>query len=159
MTAETWSAVAGVASAIAASVSLFITWRGLRYQKAALIESKRKNIQDLLSYQAERANSASSGKRDSEWSFPEFANIMFAIDTARNMVSRINVSDGMSKEEARVYFVDLLNHHIFSSFKNGSPPDGAFKNRGSIPESLEVIHLWNPNAHFLGFKDVNFLIS
>lgn len=89
MTSEVWSAVAGVASAIAASASLFITWRGLVYQKASLIESRRRNIQDLLSYQAERANSSCSGKTSSDWSFSEFANIMFAIDTARNMVARI----------------------------------------------------------------------
>lgn len=159
MASEVWSAVAGVASAIAASVSLFITWRGLVYQKASLIESRRRNIQDMLSYQAERANSSCSGKTSSDWSFSEFANIMFAIDTARNMVTRIKESDGISREEAGTYFLDLLNQHIVATFKHGTPPDGAFKNKGSIPESLEVIQLWNPNAHFLGFTDVNFGIS
>jgi len=84
---------------------------------------------------------------------------MFAIDTARNMVARIKESDGISREEAGKYFLDLLNQHIVATFKHGSPPDGAFKNKGSIPESLEVIQLWNPNAHFLGFTDVNFGIS
>ena len=156
---ESWSAVAGVASAVAAALSFVVTCVGLKYQRKTLLEAMRKNVIDSLSYQAERANAFSSGKRDSEWSFQEFANIMFAIDTARNIVARINESDGISRDEARMYFVSLLNQPILSSLKNGSPPDGAFQNKGSISEGLEVINLWNPNAHFLGFTEVNFGIS
>ncbi|MGG7931364.1 hypothetical protein PGN89_22425 [Klebsiella aerogenes] len=156
---ESWSAIAGGASAFAAALSLIVTCVGLKYQRKTLLEAMRKNVIDALSYQAERANASCSGKSDSQWSFTEFANIMFAIDTARNMVARINESDGISRDEARLYFVGLLNQPILSSLKNGEPPDGAFQNKGAMQEGLDVIYLWNPNAHFLGFTDVDFGIS
>ena len=159
MRPETWSAIAGGASAITAALSLIVTFVGLRYQRKNLLEAMRKNVIDALTYQAERANASCSGKSDSEWSFPEFANIMFAIDAARNMVSRINEGNGISRDEARLYFVGLLNQPILSSLKNGEPPGGAYQNKGAIHEGLDVINLWNPNAHFLGFTDVNFGIN
>lgn len=78
MRPETWSAIAGGASAITAALSLIVTFVGLRYQRKNLLEAMRKNVIDALTYQAERANASCSGKSDSEWSFSEFANIMFA---------------------------------------------------------------------------------
>ncbi|HDT2605256.1 TPA: hypothetical protein ACH27V_002444 [Klebsiella quasipneumoniae subsp. similipneumoniae] len=156
---ESWSAVAGGASAIAAALSLVVTGIGLNYQRKTLEQTMRKNVIDALSYQVERANTSSMGKRDSEWTFPQFANIMLAVDTARNIVSRMDELSGMKREEAVEFFLERLDHNIVSSLKNGSPPDGAFKNIGPISEGLEMIYLWNNNAHFLGFTDVDFGIS
>ncbi len=156
MSPDSWSAIAGCASAVAAGISLFVTWKGIHFQKQAFRETLRRNIQDALTYQAERANLSSTGKSDAEWTFPQFANIILAIDTARNMVSRLDKNAGMSKEEAGEYFLERLNHNIVNSFRKGSPPDGAFQSKGPISEIRELVTLWNANAHFLGFRDVNF---
>lgn len=159
MTPEKWSALAGCASAIAAIISLIITTRGLKYQNESLKESKRRNIEDLLSSLAQRANASAKECADVEWSFAQFANVMLAIDTARNIVEHLDGRVAISEEDASKYFKDLLDHQIISSFRAGHPPDGAFKEFRSIEEALIVVKLWNPNAHFLGFKDVNFIIS
>lgn len=49
---ESWSAVAGVASAVAAALSFVVTCVGLKYQRKTLLEAMRKNVIDSLSYQA-----------------------------------------------------------------------------------------------------------
>lgn len=159
MTSETWSAIAGCASAFAAIISLIITAKGLKSQNESLKESKRRNIQDLLASLAQRANVSVKERVDGDWSFAQFANVMLSIDTARDVVERIDGSSGISKEEASNYFKKLLDHQIISSIRAGHPPDGAFKKYNSIGEALVIVKLWNPNAHFLGFKDVNFIIS
>lgn len=156
---ESWSAIAGCASAIAAVTSLIITTKGLKFQSESLKESKRRNIQDLLASLAQRANASIKERMDATWSFAQFANVMLSIDTANNVVERIDESIGLSKEEAADYFIKLLDHQILSSFRAGQPPDGAFKEYKSIDEALVIVKLWNPNAHFLGFKEVNFIIN
>lgn len=159
MTPEKWSAIAGCASAVAAVISLIITTKGLTFQNESLKESKRRNIQDLLASIAQRANASIKERVDANWSFAQFANVMLSIDTAKNVVEQIDASSGLSKEEAAEYFIKLLDHQIISSFRAGQPPDGAFKEYSSIDEALVIVKLWNPNAHFLGFKEVNFIIS
>ncbi|MFP2273236.1 hypothetical protein ACLEXX_02035 [Enterobacter ludwigii] len=159
MTPEKWSAIAGCASAFAAIISLVITTKGLKSQNESLKESKRRNIQDLLASLAQRANASVKERADANWSFAQFANVMLSIDTAKTAVERIDISAGISKEEASDYFKNLLDHQIISSFRAGQPPDGAFKEYSSIDEALVIVKLWNPNAHFLGFTDVNFIIS
>ncbi|HGY2353385.1 TPA: hypothetical protein ACNVQT_002284 [Citrobacter farmeri] len=159
MTPEQWSAIAGCASAVAALISLVITTKGLKSQNESLKESKRRNIQDLLASLAQRANASVKERVDANWSFVQFANVMLSIDTAKSAVERIDTGAGISIEEASDYFKNLLDHQIISSFRAGSPPDGAFKEYTSINEALEIVKLWNPNAHFLGFKDVNFVLS
>lgn len=159
MTPEQWSAIAGCASAAAAMISLVITIRGLKSQNESLKESKRRNIKDQLAFLAQRANASVKERTDADWSFAQFANVMLSIDTAKNAVERIEVSSGISKEEASDYFKKLLDHQIISSIRAGEPPDGAFRKYSSIDEALVIVKLWNPNAHFLGFTDVNFIIG
>lgn len=73
---ESWSAIAGCASAIAAVTSLIITSKGLKFQSESLKESKRRNIQDLLASLAQRANASIKERMDATWSFAQFANVM-----------------------------------------------------------------------------------
>ena len=159
MSPESWSAVGGCASAVAAAISLLITWRGLNFQNETLTETKKRNIQDLLSAHALRANTSTLGQDASQWSFSQFANVMFAIDSARKIVNSLNEKSGISQGDAREYFINQLEHQIISALNNNCPPDGAFQPKGTIQEAIKVVQLWNPNAHFLGFTHVNFIIS
>lgn len=145
---EFWSAIGAIGAAVAAFLSYRVTKKSTSYQNESLIELKRKNKLDLLDSYADRANGAALGQDDSEWSFAQFANIMLAMKTAKNEITKLSGESYLSQFDAKEYFKNILDHQILTSFEKGSPPDAAYKPLGSIQSAMKIEPLWNENREF-----------
>lgn len=145
---EFWSAIGAIGAAVAAFLSYRVTKKSTRYQNESLIELKRKNKLDLLDAYASRANGAALGQDDSEWSFVQFANIMLAMKTAKNEITKLSGESYLSQLDAKEYFKNILDHQILTSFEKGAPPDAAYKPLGSIQNAMKIEPLWNENREF-----------
>ncbi|WP_249714401.1 hypothetical protein [Pectobacterium polaris] len=145
---EFWSAIGAIGAAVAAFLSYRVTKKSTSYQNESLIELKRKNKFDLLDSYAGRANGSALGQDDSEWSFAQFANIMLAMKTAKNEITKLSGESYLSQFDAKEYFKNILDHQILTSFEKGSPPDAAYKPLGSIQSTMKIEPLWNENREF-----------
>lgn len=97
---------------------------------------------------AVRANGAALGQDDSEWTFAQFANIMLAMKTAKNEITKLSGESYLSQIDAKEYFKNILDHQILTSFEKGAPPDAAYKPLGSIQSAMKIEPLWNENREF-----------
>lgn len=145
---EFWSAIGAIGAAVAAFLSYLVTKKSTRYQNESLIELKRKNKLDLLDAYAGRANGAALGQDDSDWTFAQFANIMLAMKTAKNEITKLSGESYLSQIDAKEYFKNILDHQILTSFEKGGPPDAAYKPLGSIQSAMKIEPLWNENREF-----------
>ncbi|EIX0014595.1 MULTISPECIES: hypothetical protein [Escherichia] len=145
---EFWSAIGAIGAAVAAFLSYVVTKKSTRYQNESLIELKRKNKLDLLDAYAGRANGAALGQDDAEWTFAQFANIMLAMKTAKNEITKLSGESYLSQIDAKEYFKNILDHQILASFEKGAPPDAAYKPLGSIQSAMKIEPLWNENREF-----------
>lgn len=145
---EFWSAIGGIAAAIAAFLSYSVTKKSARYQNESLIELKKKNTLDLLSSYADRANGAALGQDDSDWTFAQFANVMLAIKSAKLEIMKLSEKDYLSLHDAKEHFISSLDHQIVSAFEKGPVPDAAYKPMGPIQSAMKIEPLWAENKIF-----------
>lgn len=147
------SAVAGIASAVAAYLSWNISRRSIQFQSDSLIFEREKLVYEHLKSDAERANNSSNGDSGMDWNFAQAANIVKAIESARNRIIDAGIyATTKDCEKFKSFFKSKLAHEITYELEQSQPPDSVMSPKGSSQMGLEIFTLWFTNVEFFNFS-------
>lgn len=147
--ANEWSAVGGIASAIAAFLSLLVAMTNAKSQKKSYIFERKKELKDNLFNLSRWANENDKHDSNGQWTAESTANITYAIDAAKQRIKDwTSGNEGSEKDYFIDYFRDFLSYRIVQEMYHPQPPDSILKVQNINGNENELYDLWFDNKEF-----------
>lgn len=146
------SAIASMAAAFAAFLSLKSTNQTLKNQIDAFQFDREKHLLELIKHDALEANKSINGRQSNDWNFEQALDINKSMHSVRNRILESYSSFPLEKIiHFKNYFKDQLSSHITAELNNIDPPDVAYKPLGPIHVSYEAVEAWNYGKAFFDY--------
>lgn len=153
LSADSWSAIAAVASCVTAFASLAISFKAMRFQANSLMVERENRLYETLSSEATRANNYVGSSAPSDWSFDDLANVSNSMYHARERIEDFyKIYPSSDKDKYKSYFKYQL-HHSITTVMNA--PEGPEEFRLAFPDSeaeSKVIDNWHSNQRYFDYS-------
>nr|WP_154927733.1 hypothetical protein [Pantoea agglomerans] len=153
LSADSWSAIAAVASCITAFASLAISFRAMGFQANSLMVERENRLYETLSSEAARANNYVGSSSPDEWNFNDLANVSNSMSHARERIEDFcKVYPYSDKDKYKSYFKYQLHHSITTEMNApGGPEEFILAYPDSEAES-KVIDNWHQNQRYFDYS-------